>query len=348
MNEYEIIKTNGGKHKKDILPILERNLEDSSSNRYNWNYENCPYGVAHSWLARCKKSGNIVGLASLFTRKLIIKNKPLFAAIAGDFAVDKEHRVYGPSVKLQKEIQLAIKNNDFKFIYGIPNEQSRMLFLRLGYKEIGKFNRYIKIIKMEKIPEEYLPKYLHSKNFSKIVDFLIKGFSKEKRYKRKTSYTVETPEFFDDRFDVFWEKVSKQYSIIGEKTSEFLNWRYDQISSKKYNIFCLLDDKEIKGFLVYFVKNNICHIVDMLFDKSDEVVNSLLAEFVYFARKKEISSIVVRYLGNRFFENKLKKFNFFMTKHDDLSVVIYNSDDSLETYLQDGENWHFFTGDNDV
>jgi len=131
MNEYKIIKANIGKHKKDILPILERNLEDASLNRYNWNYENCPYGVAHSWLARCKKTDTLVGSASLFPRKLIIKNKPVFAAIAGDFAVDKKHRVYGPSIKLQKEIQLGIKNNVFKFIYGIPNEQSRMLFLRI-------------------------------------------------------------------------------------------------------------------------------------------------------------------------------------------------------------------------
>jgi len=349
MNKYTIIEANVEIDKEDILPILKRNLEVASSQRYDWNYENCPHGNARCWLAKCEQSNSAVGSAALFPRKLFINGEPTYAAIAGDFAIDERHRAYGPALKLQREIQSRASDTGFRFIYGAPNDLSRMFFLRIGYKEIGKFKRYIKLIKTEKVPKEYLPPILQHKIVSKMVDLVTSIISKEQRYKKNFKYSVEMPEFFDERFDIFWKKASKQFNIIGERTTNFLNWRYKQSSSQEYKIFCILDDeKDIAGYLVYFLKDNICHVVDMLFITSEDVLNSLLAEFSLYARANEMGSIVIRYLGNRLFEKKLKEFNFFMTKKEEANVVIYSSSISSESHLLDEKNWHFFTGDSDV
>ena len=157
------------------------------------------------------------------------------------------------------------------------------------------------------------------------------------------------PAFFDERFDVLWEKASKQFNIIGERSSKFLNWRYKQSSTYDYEIFCISDDKkEIAGYLIYFVKDNICHVVDMLFLPSDNVINLLLAEFIRHVRSKRIGAIVIRYMGNDLIENKFKEFNFFLTNNDSSIVVLYTANISSESYLLDETNWYFFTGDNDV
>ena len=128
MNKYTIIEADVWKNKEDILQILKRNLKVASTQRYEWNYENCLYGAAQCWLTKNENSNSFVGTAALFPRKIIINRKPVFAGIAGDFAVDKKYRAYGPALKLLKEIQLGLRNTVFKFIYGVPNELSKTLF----------------------------------------------------------------------------------------------------------------------------------------------------------------------------------------------------------------------------
>lgn len=349
MNRYTIIEGNVKNNKEDIFPILKRNLEGASAQRYEWNYENCPYGNARCWLAKDENSGDLVGSAALFPRKIFIEDEPVYAAIAGDFTVDKKHRGFGPALKLLREIQSSLRNTKFRFIYGVPNELSRKLFLRIGYKEIGKFERFVKILKTEYKSKQYLPFLAHSKMLLRVIDFFIKIFSKENRYKKRVNYSVEMPKYFDNRFDVFWEKVSTQFDIIGERTSHFLNWRYIQSSYQEYKIFCILNEKkEIAGYIVYYFEENMCHIVDILFVMLDDVLDSLLAEFSLFLRAKGKGSISIYYLGKGLLEKKLKEFNFHIVKKEDKHVLIYSPNLSAETFLLDKKNWHFFQGDNDI
>ena len=130
MSRYSIIEADVKRDEEKIFPILQRNLNVASTQRYKWNYKNCPYGTARCFLAKCENS--YVGSAALFPRKIIINGEPVYAEIAGDFAVDKKHRAYGPALKLQREIQSRLKNTRFKFIYAVPNELSKTPFFRLG------------------------------------------------------------------------------------------------------------------------------------------------------------------------------------------------------------------------
>jgi len=349
MINYTITEADVTKNREDIFPILERNLEGASAQRYEWNYENCPYGKARCFIAKDDSSGLFVGSTALFPRKMLVKRKPEYVGIAGDFAVDKKHRAYGPALKLQHEIQSRIIDIGFKFVYGIPNILSRKLFLRIGYEEIGRLERFIKILKTEYKFKHYLHLLIQSKILSRIMDFFIKISSKETWHKKRFHYSVETPEYFDNRFDVFWEKVANQFTIIGERTSTFLNWRYKQSSYQQYKIFCILDEKkEIAAYIVYYLKENMCHIVDMLFVGSEDVIDSLLAEFSIFLRSKGIGSISVFYFGKGLLEKNLKEFNFHRVKKEDKHVMIYCPKLSSELYLMDKKNWYFFEGDNDI
>ena len=128
MNSYSIIEANVKNNREDIFPILKRNLQSASVHRYKWNYENCPFGKARCFLAKDDSSGSLVGSAALFPRKMLVKGELVYAGIAGDFAVDKKHRAYGPAIKIQREIQSRMTDFGFRFIYGIPNELSRHFF----------------------------------------------------------------------------------------------------------------------------------------------------------------------------------------------------------------------------
>ena len=172
MNKYTIIEADVKKNKDKIFPILQRNLKLTSTKRYEWNYENCPYGLARCFLAKHENSNSFVGSSGLFPRKIIINNQPVNAYIAGDFAIDKKHRGYGPALKLQREIQSKLSNTSFKFIYGIPTKISNRVFIRVNYQEIGKIKFFIKILKTKYIKMDSLYLYSHLNIIMRVMKFL--------------------------------------------------------------------------------------------------------------------------------------------------------------------------------
>jgi hypothetical protein len=349
MTRYSIIKADLTKNQDNILPILNKNLSGTSPEKYEWKYKNCPYGAAHCWLAKYEQSNTFIGTAALFPRVINVKGESVCAAVAGDFAVDIQHRNLATALSLQREIQLKLCNTPFKFIYLLPNEDAKGIFLRIGYKKMGGFKQFFKPLRSEYKNRHFLHPFLQFKIFALAFDFLIKIIAKENRYKTTLKYSIESPKYFDDRFDVLWKSVSKHSTILGERTSVFLNWRYIQPSKKNYAIFCLLDEhKNIIGYIVYFLENGMCYIVDMLYELSMEVLSLLLAEFSRYTRMKGAGSISVYYLGGRLLEEKLLKFNFIPIKNKEQDILIYSPDMANIEEVFHQEKWHFFHGDNDV
>lgn len=350
MKTYTICKVDPTMNQEKVFPILSRNLEDISENGYTWKYISSPYGRAHCWLAKEKDSAKYVGTGALFQRKIHIHGVPLYGAIAGDFAVDKDHRAYGPALKLQREVESHLKNNEIEFIYGLPNKLAKPIFLRIGYVELGNFNRYIKILRTEYKLNKYLFPMSSAKVFSKAIDFSLRIFSKEMRYKTSNDIFVEMPITFDERFDVFWEKAVKTFSIIGERNSQFLDWRYKKSPYKNYEIFTLVNDKrEIIAYIVYFIKENMCHIADILFINKGNIIDSLFAEFCNYMRERNIGSISIRFLGCSLLSHTLKNFMFILDKRTTEKVMIYfkNNHPSISGLLN-SDIWYFLEGDSDI
>ena len=100
--KYEIIKADLTAHKKEIIGIINRNLGEHSNDWYVWKYEGCPFAKVQCWLAKEKDKDDFVGSVALFPRKMVMDGKEILAAVAGDIAVDKKHRVFGPAMRLKK------------------------------------------------------------------------------------------------------------------------------------------------------------------------------------------------------------------------------------------------------
>ncbi|MEC4686297.1 MAG: GNAT family N-acetyltransferase [Nitrospirota bacterium] len=350
MKKYRIVKADIEKNRDDLLPVLKRNLKDISEERYVWNYTASPHGQAHCWLASEEDSGRCVGSGSLFPRRIYVLGKAVYGAIAGDFAVDREHRAYGPALGLQRTIQSAHKDNGLEFIYGVPNKLSEPIFLRIGYSELGKYNRYIKILKAEYKLRHYLPPAPVARIFSGIIDLGLKGFSRESRYRRPRNVSIEMPVFFDERFDLLWKKALSQFKIAGERNSEALSWRYKESPHHDYSIFAFIDHEQyIHGYIVYYTENNACYIADVLFVDAESIGDSLFAEFILYMRREGIGSISIRYLGGGMLTRQLKNFGFFLVKEEDSSMLVYSDKTSpLTPYLLQGDNWYFLEGDLDI
>ena len=348
MSKYIIEKADLGRQKEEILALLQRNLDGISEARFVWNYIKAP---VICWVAREGSTGELVGSCAIFLRDITVKGAPAKAGIAGDFAVDRKHRTFGPAITLQKSLLASLDDEGVDVAYSIPNELSGPLLVRLGYKEIGKYHRYVKLLKAEyRENRNILPSPLKG-IASGIADLTLKAISKEFRYRRRGPVAVDTPELFDGRFDALSRAAGKKSGIIGARGASFLNWRYNESDYRDYRAFAVTGEAgALSGYIVYYIDENVAYVADMLCDPAQsDALTTLFSEFCIRMRKDSVGSVSIRFLGSHSTEAKLKGMNFFEDKRNETRVYVYCPPSQAgKGFFLDSENWYILEGDNDI
>ena len=107
------------------------------------------------FLARDSQSDSFVGMAAIFPTQLRVFGELVPAAVAGEFAVDDGHRGLGPAVPLQRAAVGALGERGLACAYGYPNEHSEPITRRVGYVDLGRLTRYVKVLRSRILVEQY-------------------------------------------------------------------------------------------------------------------------------------------------------------------------------------------------
>ena len=346
MNRYKIIEADIRKDKETIISLLKADNRTISSEIYDWKYFNYPYESPRVWFIVHTKTKKIVGSGSAFPRIISVKGKLIPVITTADLVVDVKHRSLFPAIKLEQEIIKQLKKTNYSFIYSYINKNSKPVFDKIGYKEIGDFRQYVKLLKISNLPNKYIPNYLNFKLTKIIIDLFLSLFSKELYYNNKSNYNIELLEVFDKRFDYFYNTIIKQYNIIGDRRENFLTWRYIKKPGCDHKIFCITNNKDILGYIVYTKKDNTYYINDFVCISDN--INTLISEFMLFARKNKISAVEFRYMGDNNFIREIKKYLFISFKKKDKGIYIFFNNYFNNINLSNNSNWHFFSHDKNV
>ena len=142
-----------------MLDLADRNLLmplQGREARYAKYYERNPLGPPSFFLARETESQAYVGMAAVFPTRLRVFGELVPGAISGDFAVDDGHRGFGPSVALQRAVVSALGENGLRCAYGYPNEHSEPIVKRVGYVDLGRLTRFVKVLRSRVVVERYI------------------------------------------------------------------------------------------------------------------------------------------------------------------------------------------------
>ena len=360
-SRYSIIPGDPQAHKRDVLGLAGRNLLiplQGREARYAKYYEQNPLGPPSFFLAREAVSQAFVGMAAAFPTRLRVFGELVPGAISGDFAVDDGHRGFGPSVALQRAVVSALEENGLRCAYGYPNENSEPIVKRVGYADLGRLSRFVKVLRSSVVIDSYIP----SPGLARVAaavsrvgaDPLLSVLSRERIRRGGHGFRVEQPDRFDDRFSDLWEATWRQHTITSERNPDLLNWKYERGPARNgrgvFTIFSLVgSDDRVAAYVVYRVRNGIRHLVDIAFLPSRDVVDALLSEFILDARKDGVPAITLLYLGSpNLLTRRLRAFGF-IRRTDESGLQVYVPGDSrLEQDLVEGRNWYFLTGDADV
>jgi hypothetical protein len=291
-------------------------------------------------------------MAAIFPTELRVFGELVPAAVAGDFAVDDGHRGLGPAIPLQRAAVGALDERSCAF--GYPNEHSEPITRRVGYSDLGKLTRFVKVLRSRLVVEEYVS----SRGLARVaagvsrvtVDPLLWLVSRERLHRGRRGFRVERPAAFDDRFAGLWE-TARQGTITSERNPELLNWKYETGREDGiYRILALVGpDEQVAGYAVYRIRNDIRHIVDIVVQPSQEVLDVLLAELVRDARRDGAVAISLIHLGPQsLLTQRLKAFGFARRTEESSLHVFVPGTSELEQSLIQRDNWYFLNADADI
>ncbi len=351
---YSIVPGDPQQHKDEVLALGYRNLppavQGAREARYAKYFEDSPLGPPHFFLARDAQTDSFVGMSAIFPTQLRVFGELVPAAVAGEFAVDDGHRGLGPAVPLQRAAVNALGEHGLACAFGYPNEHSEPITRRVGYQDLGRLTRYVKVLRSRILVEQYGRGRVAAGAGRVALDPFLSVFSRE-RLQRRSGFRVERPAAFDDRFSEVWETTWRQGTITSERNPALLNWKYEMgREGGIYRAFALVgSDDQVAGYAVYRERNGIRHVIDIAFQPSQDVLDSLLAELIRDARKQGAIALSLIHLGVQGqLTQRLRAFGFVRRTEESSLHVYVPGDSELEQALVDAGNWNFLNADADV
>jgi len=346
---------------KDLITLWQNNFAEGGSppkwlynndilnSRLDWLYKDCPYGSVCTFLVKHDETNIVIGCGSFLPRIVYVNGHPVLAAMAMDFAVNKEHRVAGPALLIQRSIVSELSKRGCEFIFGYPNDHSLAIFKRIGYNIIGSTSFWIKPLRVEYKLFNYLRSKVLSKALGFVPDLILDYFD---RKFVDTNYYGSVVRIADEPFNDLLTNMKQCYSIVPARSSSYINWRYLNCKTTDYRIFSLTHKptQSLQGYVVYKVENNKISIVDIFCVDFDKVVYNLLAQFAICMRKQGYYSICVSYVGNEKFHIVLEKMRFFRRNmaRNFAIYAIKEVPQKIKDIIFDKNNWFMFNGELDI
>lgn len=297
---------------------------------WDWKYYKNPASKdtdSFGWLAGYDE--DLIGQFHFIPADVKIGDRLYRAAWGSDLAVLKPYRNMGLSAILIQHARNEVAKDFGLFLLGGMNDNSRAVFEKSGFVDLGKIPRFIKV----------------------------PGWFKTKRDK---SVNVAAVDSFNDEFESFWNSVSPYYECIVKRNTAFLKWRYKDQPSSPYTVLKATRDGKIKGFAAVREGHRKCGILkgrkigvisDILIHPGDpEAAHSLLMAITDFFREKKVLFIKCEIL-NIHVEKALKKagfakikpqYSFMLNAHKN---KMSESDTKLASVRK---NWFVSWGDSDL
>ena len=328
---------------EDISAVLIDSFPSVPAARYAWLHERNPAGPGAVWLAR-DAQGRPIGTAALHARHVVVDGRRYLAGVATNFAVVPSARAFGPALALQRAVQAVCEAGEFAFIYGFPNRAAKPVFERLAYTP-GQTRRLVRVLRSA----PYLQRAGRAAGWAshlaaRPLDVALRLLARE-TYRRPSRRTrVETLEQLDGAFDAFWVRLRARLAVVGDRSAEYMNWRYAGSPTRHHQVTVLRRDEEIAATIVSYTIGNIVYVSE-LFALDGEAFDGLLGAFLRAQRRTSASAVSLIVLGDLPFADRLARYGLLQRDVDRSMMVYVPPGSPLHPLLDRVERWAFFEGD---
>lgn len=328
-----------------IFPKIPRQKEE-----WLWEYKNNPFGSPI--IALAKDKGRVIAQEALFLVPMKYKENYLLGAQSVDTMTDPAYRGKGIFKKLVLMTLEEGRKRGISLFYGFPNRNSYHGYVeRLGWSDIGRVQRYIRVLNFPhalraRLPNPTLASVLGTMAVP-ISSLYFRGQSR-----RDPSFSLDKVTYFDSVIDSFLAPISESFPIMVHRQSDYLNWRYLAHPTESYRAFYIKEGDEIRGFAVlHLIRSQyLLGSIGEFFvqDWDEDLALIFITSLGDYMRAEGVDIIATWTLPHLKMTGVLKRAGFRLrSEHQHLIAISPNGDISQEE-LARLENWYISSGDYDM
>jgi hypothetical protein len=269
-------------------------LPPHDSIRAKWLYSSNPAGPADVLGLRHRDDG-WVGMVAIVPRQVWIHGAERPCAYLCDFYVNPRHRTLLPALSLQRFANEHIARAG-RTSYAIPNERSLPLFKRMGAPRVHQRHRWARPVRVR-------PFMIHrERRMLSLVSPLIDGaalvFDGLLSVLRSDIQT-EWIDQIDSRFDKLWLGLPKKGLCIGDRSAQYLHWRFLEEPTQENRIIGLIDrqSRELVAYAIGRISQSDFSIRDAIANTAQGLSAPMLAHVLLAVRSLRVDAVSVKVLG---------------------------------------------------
>jgi ribosomal protein S18 acetylase RimI-like enzyme len=341
-------------HYPDLLKLWAANMSDvrireALDRRFRWLYDQNPEGAVDTRVAIHEEQGQVVGCGSLYPRRMFVAGAELKAGVAADFAVNRDHRIGGAALSIQRAL-ISSENYGFSFLFGSPNKASEAILLRVGYKAFATAHAWVKPLSIAYKIRSYVGSARLARAIAMPVDVALSVRDRAK-LPDATHTTVQIVERADARFDELWHRAKDAYTVTGERSSAYLNWRYGTFTTMPYRFFCVTNARsELIGYIAFSIQDGKVFVADLFALDMEGTAELVVMQFARAMKTRGLQSIFIWYAGNPSLGKRLERLGFYPSAGQLRRLVAYSKTLTPEQQriIFDANNWYMFDGEIDI
>lgn len=303
---YRVAPANLLRDREAILRLWADNFVHATEARYEWLYGRQSLGEPACVLLKTAEDVT-VGSNTLLPRRVLWGGAERVIGQAVDLAVDRGHRAAGPAIRLQKSLLAWAEECGMPAVYGFPLPAAEALLRRIGYRRLGTFRHWVKVLRHRNGSRGPGGGAAAAKAVCRVVH----GRIVELVHPFSLGWRAEVSHDVDPRFDRFWREAASQFDVIGERSAAFLRARFLASPKGRYGVFFLADgDRRLMGYVVFDRrKERVAKIVDAL-AAAPALWAPLVAAFSRQARRDGVERIDFPVLAPDWFDESLVQVGF--------------------------------------
>lgn len=349
--------------KEDIQEIYKLSYrndyinEDITNSEYQKMYESLFFDNPPNkkYLLVAEDNNGIYASTGMVPFQFKFKEKNLIAGLGAKLIVDEPYRkgltFFALKTKYLREYN---KKQNIDFTYGIITRPGVLeAHIKLGYQEIGKLPVWARPYKSTSIIRKFFKSNLIGRIISPplaILDlFLTTNFLPFPKIK---DYSIEEISSFDKRFAKLFNDFNSQFSIVAKRSVENMNWRYNDLTFRRYVKFAVIKDNIPLGLIVLrkmpMKQFSTIALVDIITYKNDtEVIKILFNQLHKYALSKKVDLVSTAIKEESSYTIFLKRFGFFKSP-EKFTIAIHTPKRSdLKIEASDYKDWHISWFDHD-
>lgn len=240
----------------------------------------------------------IVGTAGLETRMFSLAGRDLRVALGCNLAVEPAHRTLLPGLRLLSAVQRAA-TAELDLAYNFPNERAQPLFIRAGYRELGRMPRYVRILRHASYVRRLVPVSAIARGAGEALDLVMGARQTLHRRRMPRALDLVWLDDVDARFDALWQRARDGYVLVGRRDASWLRWRYLMFPRSRARIAALVERgpvADIRAYALVTEREGVAHVRDLFGSICD--LDPLLFLLVRELRDRGATSASFGYLGS--------------------------------------------------